>query len=287
MLTLAFCIITITSLTCICFGIEKLIKVLSEKRKKANRYKRLPDGCYHVFDKHHPLDGIEIVLEELKLAIKKLEEEPKMSNVKITYKPVDKEGQASKWLAFLYSGAITFNECMEQINAIYNANDEDGEIENVEITKDDMTLKVDRGCIDSVRVQMHGTYYVLNQKLTPQEALELGQALIKMGASSEPSEEKQAKGCTTCRNVEEGCCRQYYKCTNLNKWEPIEIKVKEKSCQNCAEAIGESCDGLRCFKYSRWRPITCYNCKSKEDNGLSRCPLCRERDLWKSPNGGN
>ena len=147
---------------CIC-NIPKIVKMLSSYRAfMVNQ----PEFVCHSYEKWE-----ETVSKE----------ESKMSNVKITYKPVDKKAKVDQVLRL--SNGYIYADLADKIDAIYNAKEEDGEIKSVEIAKGQIILRARSGGICSpshiyIDCEDHHIGHAI--PISKQEAHDLGQALIKM-----------------------------------------------------------------------------------------------------------
>lgn len=112
-------------------------------------------------------------------------EESKMSDVKITYKPVDKKDALRHLLACedtFRGGDIAAEDMVRKIDSIYNTKEEDGEIDQAEISKGKFTFLVCNSFWPDTPIilQIEDGIKAMAVGITKQEALELGQALIKM-----------------------------------------------------------------------------------------------------------
>lgn len=114
----------------------------------------------------------------------KTKEEPKMSDVKITYKPVDKKAKAKKAIDHgLNLGMLTAN-IADKIDAIYNGKEEDGDINELKIELGPITVQIHgpKYKPETVRISVEdvttNTGHV--DYITKQQAYDLGVALMKM-----------------------------------------------------------------------------------------------------------
>ena len=122
---------------------------------------------------------------------RKKPEELKMSNVKITYKPVDKKQVVLELIRRIQhpqtfaENSTNAPEWAERINNIYNDEDASDEIKDVSIESGDLTLRVRSGGLCSpghmyIDCENHRLNLGHAMPISKQEARELGQALIKM-----------------------------------------------------------------------------------------------------------
>ena len=112
-----------------------------------------------------------------------------MSDVKITYKPVDKKAKVGDVLESLgmiqnlHLPALVKQRTLNEIDSIYNAKEEDGEISNVAIQHGDVRFEAWSFSPKQIRIRLSrdapNTPGML-EYFSKQEMREFAQALLKM-----------------------------------------------------------------------------------------------------------